>query len=226
MRRHSDPAKRSDGWYQAAYGHRRVRAAKELGIEVLAIVRDLDDEALILAQGKENAERRDLSFIERAFFARSLMEHGFERAMAQDALGVHKTEMTRLLQAADRIPFHIAKAIGPAPKAGRPRWLELASLLDGEAADVIARDEITSQRFLALETDKRFQQLFTRLANRKSKPVSKQTIKDPAGKAIADIKGTTIRVAKTAPDGFAQYLATRLPDLLAAYEADKEPSTD
>ena len=221
VRRHADAAKSADGWYQAAYGHRRIRAAKELGINVLAIVRELDDDALILAQGKENAERRDLSFIERAFFARSLIDHGFERSLVQDALGVHKTEMTRLLQVADKVPYPIAKAIGPAPKAGRPRWHQLAEMFDGEAAEVIARDEITSEVFLACDSDHRFQRLFSRLGKRKSKPAQKQTIKSRSGKPIADIKGSTIQLAKTAPDGFTHYLAKQLPDLLAAFEADK-----
>ncbi|MEP3427981.1 MAG: plasmid partitioning protein RepB [Hyphomicrobiales bacterium] len=222
VRRHPDSAKKADGWYQTAYGHRRIRAARELGIEINAIVRELSDDALILAQGKENAERRDLSFIERAFFARSLIEHGFERAMAMDALAVHKTEMTRLLQVADRVPYRIAKVIGPAPKTGRPRWLELAELLDSEAAEVIAQDEITSEAFLATESDERFQRVFVRLNNSKKKPEPAQVIKNQAGSPIAEIKGTTIKVSKAIPKDFTQYLAGQLPDLLAAFEANKE----
>src|SRR5690606_36556655 len=52
---------------------------------VRAVVRDLSDTELVLAQGKENAERRSLSFIERAFFAKALIDHGFDRATAQAA---------------------------------------------------------------------------------------------------------------------------------------------
>lgn len=60
MRPHSDGVKAGEGFYQAAYGHRRLCAARELGIPVKAIVRVLDDHALVMAQGKENAERRNL----------------------------------------------------------------------------------------------------------------------------------------------------------------------
>src|SRR5690606_37975902 len=60
VRPHMDAAKASAGIYQLAYGHRRVQAARELGLNVRAVVRSLDDAALVLAQGKENAERRDL----------------------------------------------------------------------------------------------------------------------------------------------------------------------
>lgn len=222
VRRHPDPVKRADGWYQAAYGHRRIRAARELGVEIMALVRDLSDDALILAQGKENAERRNLSFIERAFFARSLIEHGFERAMVQEALAVHKTEMTRLLQVADKVPYRIARAIGPAPKAGRPRWLQLAELIDGEAAEVIAEDEITCGPFLQVGSDERFQRLFTRLSNRKRAKPSGQAITCAKGTPIASLKGATLRMDKALPAGFTQYLAERLPDLWDAFEEQRD----
>lgn len=222
VRRHPDPAKQADGWYQAAYGHRRIRAARELGVEIMAIVRDLSDDALILAQGKENAERRDLSFIEKAFFARSLMDHGFERSVVQDALAVHKAEMTRLLQVADKVPYPIARAIGPAPKAGRPRWQDLAALLDGEAAEVIARDEAGTEAFRTANSDQRFQMIYKRLLNRRPADAGKAkavTVKASNGAPIADVKGTTIQVSKKMPAAFTDFVAARLPDLLEAYEA-------
>src|SRR5690606_4283612 len=136
--------------------------ARELGLRLRAVVRDLDDAALALAQGKENAERRDLSFIERAFFARTLLDHGFDRATAMTALSVHKSEMSRLIQVADAIPGVIVRAIGPAPKAGRPRWVELGELLEKDAAG-FAMDEISSDGFRAADSDTRFQRLFDRL---------------------------------------------------------------
>ncbi|EFO34017.1 plasmid partitioning protein RepB [Roseibium sp. TrichSKD4] len=222
VRRHADPTKAAEGWYQAAYGHRRIRAARELGLKVRAIVRDLSDDALILAQGKENSERRDLSFIERAFFARSLIEHGISRAMIQEALSIHKTEMTRLLQVADKVPYPIARAIGPAPKAGRPRWLELAELIDGEAAEVIAQDEIMSESFLASGSDTRFKRLHARLLNRRSKKPSGDVVNSRAGVPMAEVKGTAIRLAKSVPKDFTQFVANRLPDLLEAYEAERK----
>ena len=52
------PHPKKAGHYQIAYGHRRREAALELGIPVRAIVRALSDQELVVAQGKENAERR------------------------------------------------------------------------------------------------------------------------------------------------------------------------
>ncbi|WP_164125936.1 ParB/RepB/Spo0J family partition protein, partial [Stenotrophomonas maltophilia] len=40
--------------YEVAFGHRRLRAARELGIKVRAVVRSLTDEQLVIAQGQEN----------------------------------------------------------------------------------------------------------------------------------------------------------------------------
>ncbi len=156
------------GRFEAAYGHRRIKAARALDVPVKAIVRNLDDGALLLAQGKENAERRNLSFIEKALFAKGMVEAGVERAAAQTALGAHKADMTRYFQVADAIPLHIARAIGPAPKAGRPRWMALGDLLAKDAARIKAEDEIDRAEFMAADSDRRFQMLFDRLSRKAS----------------------------------------------------------
>lgn len=41
-----------DGRYQIVYGRRRVLALRDLGVPVMALVRDLDDASLVLAQGQ------------------------------------------------------------------------------------------------------------------------------------------------------------------------------
>ncbi|MGN6550906.1 MAG: plasmid partitioning protein RepB, partial [Pararhizobium sp.] len=87
------PHPEAPGRYQTAYGHRRIRAAARLDRPVRAIVRALSDEALVLAQGNENAERRDLSFIERALFARALVGRGVARRRVADARPRHQNEM-------------------------------------------------------------------------------------------------------------------------------------
>lgn len=227
LRPHGDVGKATQGVYQTAYGHRRVQAARELGRPVRAVVRTLDDAALVLAQGKENAERRALSFIERAFFARTLLEHGFDRATAQAALAVHKSEMTRLLQVSEDIPPHIARAIGPAPKAGRPRWQGLGELL-GKDVGGLAQDEITTQGFLDADSDTRFQRLFERLtasarsrtSSRKNAPVR---ITDASGTQIADMakagRAMRLTITENAGEGFADFLAQELPRLHEAFRA-------
>lgn len=220
VRPHPDNAKRAGGWYQTAYGHRRVRAAKELGLKIQAQVKPLTDEDLVLAQGQENAGRRDLSFIERAFFAQNLLDAGFERTMVREALGIQRSELTRLVQVASWVPKHIAIAIGPAPKAGRPRWHALGDMLQKEAAKAIALDEIHSEAFRAADSDRRFQRLYDRLARRLKQKDKPRVIKSRKGVPVAELKGSVLTLGKAVPDAFSSYLADRLPGLLEEFEKD------
>ena len=229
VRPHSDPSKASQGIYQTAYGHRRVAAAAALGRSVKAIVRALSDDELVLAQGKENAERRDLSFIERAFFAKGLVENGFDRILAQAALGVDKPEMSRLLQVAQRVPLDIVRAIGPAPKAGRPRWLTLASRMESEAGYARAVDETRMQAFQSLRSDDRFLRLFKKLEPRV------RGKKTDGARSLYQLDGSWIGKIATDSKGkavlsldpiFAEYLAVRLMDLHAAFISQSSDSLD
>ncbi|MHA7883580.1 plasmid partitioning protein RepB [Nitratireductor rhodophyticola] len=226
------PHPTESGRFQVAYGHRRVRAAARLKRPVQAIVRTLNDDELVLAQGKENTERRNLSFIERAFFADALMRHGFDRGVVQRALSLHKAEMTRLLQVAEAVPAQIANAIGPAPKAGRPRWMALAEFLKREAAVVIAQDEITSVAFRAADSDERFRRLYERLAKRAAARGKKadrtRAIEDGKGRTLARVTlGAKPRFDfdEKALPGFADYLAEHLPELAERFDKERAKET-
>lgn len=123
------------GRYQIAYGHRRARAAKELGVPVKALVRELDDDKLVVAQGIENSAREDLSFIERAAFALKLEAGGFNRNLIQGALSVDRAEVSKLIAVAQSIPSWLIALIGRAPKVGRGRWMDLAETLKRPGAE-------------------------------------------------------------------------------------------
>jgi ParB family transcriptional regulator, chromosome partitioning protein len=217
------PHQDKDGFYQVAYGHRRWSACRELKQKVKALVRPLSDADLVIAQGKENAERRNLSFIERATFAAHLEKQGFERAIIQSALAVHPAEMTRLLSIAREIPKSFIAAIGPAPRAGRPRWMELAALL----ADASAREHLASiieePAFQKVGSDTRFDLALTRLRATKAPTEAPFTFRDAQGRAIgtAEPTGAGFRLLfdlKLAP-GLDRYLLENLPALIAAYES-------
>lgn len=212
--------------YQVAYGHRRLKAARRLGQPVRAIVRTLSDDELVLAQGKENAERRNLSFIERAVFARSLEERGFDRKLICDALAVQKSELSRLLQVADAVPVRFIRAIGPAPKAGRERWMALGEIfLTGNGAEIEkADDEIASERFRAADSDARFQMLFDRALPVHLRPKAKEApleLKTPDGRLFARLerRGRAVKIdfaADVAP-AFIDRLSARLNEDYAAF---------
>lgn len=156
------------GRYQVAYGHRRLAAAKALGIKVRAVVRDLSDDQLVVSQGQENNARANLSYIERANFARRLEERGFTRDIIMAAVGVDKAALSKMISLTSRIPEALIEAIGPAPAFGRRRWEELADVL---AAKGRARQatSITSQSdFAEQPSDGRFVTLLRALAQRGS----------------------------------------------------------
>lgn len=211
------------GRYQAAYGHRRLRAASRLKIKVQAVVRPLSDADLVVAQGKENLERRDLSFIERAWFARRLEDRGFDRSVVIAALSCDKADVSRYVAMARAIPEMIAISIGPAPKAGRARWAELAEKL--QQADAVATAEalIRQTEFLSLDSDQRFARLLgvLRPAIDHKKAQEMWVAKD--GRNVARVQRGTERVVlafdeKVAP-AFGDYVLRQLDALLAAYEA-------
>jgi ParB family transcriptional regulator, chromosome partitioning protein len=149
--------------YEVAFGHRRLRAARELGIRVRAVVRSLTDEELVVAQGQENSGRTDLTFIERARFGARLEDRKFSREVIMSALNVDKAALSRLIAVATRIPSAVIEAIGPAPAFGRVRWQELTELLEEEGNRSLSLGIVTEPTFTALDTDKRFETLVTAL---------------------------------------------------------------
>lgn len=155
VRPHPDKA----GRYQIVYGRRRVLAARDLGIEVKALVRDLDERALIMAQGQENNARRGLSFIEKANFAAQMREAGYDRKAMCDALAIDKTVISRMLSIYDRVGPDIVGVCGAAAQIGRDRWLQLATMIEDYDLDTQSLAEVAvikvpegdgSQRFDAI----------------------------------------------------------------------------
>jgi ParB family chromosome partitioning protein len=147
------------GRFQVAFGHRRLRAARDLAKPVRAVVRQLSDRDLVLAQGQENSARANLSFIERARFAHRLEESGYDRETTMLALSTDKTTVSRLVTVVQRIPAGVIDAIGPAPGTGRDRWVELANgFQQGRGVDRVTV-LLASESFLAAGSDERFQQV-------------------------------------------------------------------
>lgn len=165
------------GRYQVAFGHRRLRAAASLGRPVRAIVRDLSDRELVIAQGQENSARANLSFIERGRFAQALEEAGHDRATLMQALAIDKTALSRLIAVANRMPSDIVEAVGPAPAAGRDRWLALARAYAEQCLARPVDPLLESQSFLSASSNRRFDLLYrhlTRTAARPPKPVVRE----------------------------------------------------
>jgi ParB family transcriptional regulator, chromosome partitioning protein len=153
------PHPSANGRFQVAYGHRRLRAARELQRTVRAVVKTLSDDELVIAQGQENNERQDLSFIEKARFARGLEARGFKRDTIMTALSVYKSDLSNMLSVISRIPEDVVHAIGPALGIGRRGWIDLADRFCDPTVATAVGAMIASAEFLALESDQRFRRV-------------------------------------------------------------------
>lgn len=164
VRPHPDAA----GRYQVAFGHRRLRALNELGLPVKAVVRELTDEQLVVAQGQENNERQDLSYIEKARFADRLKDQ-FPREIITAAMSIDRPALSKMLSIIGGIPAELVDAIGPAPTIGRRNWQELVELVDKSQAAQAVVSFAVSERIQALNSDDRFKAVVTHL--KPSRPV-------------------------------------------------------
>jgi ParB family transcriptional regulator, chromosome partitioning protein len=215
------PHSADQGRYQVAFGHRRLRAARELGVKVKAVVRALSDEELVVAQGQENSARSDLTYIERARFAAQLEERGFSRDVIMQSLNLDKAALSKLIAIATRIPLTIIDAIGPAPGFGRQRWAELAEMLEIEMAMANANLLLEKGAFQALTSDKRFLQLYEAMKAKPARSLPEVwTAKDGTRAAQVQRNGKKLTLVfdeRTTP-AFGEYVRMRLQTLFDEYK--------
>lgn len=210
----------SPGRYQVAFGHRRLRALAQLGLPVKAVVRELTDEQLVIAQGQENNERQDLSFIEKARFAARLRER-FPREIIMSSMSVDKSTLSIMLQLVDALPHELIEAIGPAPGVGRPSWQTFADLLAKapSAASIISHAESLS----SLPSEERFRQTFAQLKPVPNNRKIPQVMATSQGHRLAQLKSSKSKIEividrKATPE-FADFVLEKLPALYEAHQA-------
>lgn len=158
--------------YQLVFGHRRLRAARELGRKVRAVVKTLDDRSHVIAQGQENSARANLTFIERALFARRLEDLGYDREVISSALAANAASLSKMVSVTGRIPEGVIRSIGPAPSVGRERWVEMSLLVGKPGGQAKIDAAVVDPSFEVLDSDERFGRLFAEL-NKTGRPVRK-----------------------------------------------------
>ena len=216
------PHPREPGKYEIAYGHRRVAALRALGRPARAMIRSMTNHELIIAQGTENSARKDLSFAERAYFAFALARDNFDRTTIMAALSVDKTELSRFLAVMSAIPFDIVEAIGPAPKAGRRRWQELADRIAQQPAFDEMNRVAESEEFKSIvDSDARFLAILSAVTPARPSR-NAQVWKDNAGRKLARVERAegrfTLSIDETIEPAFGDYLLDQLPEILAAFQ--------
>lgn len=219
------PHPEKPGFYQVAYGHRRLAAIRTIGGKIKAVVRDLSDEQLVVSQGQENNARTDLSFIERCFFGWQLEQRGFSRDIIMSSLGVDKAALSRMISLVERIPSEFIKAIGAAPSFGRQRWAELADLLDEKSRLSKAKHLIKQQDFILLRSDDRFIRLYETLKTTKPQEKSTRVWTSASGIKPLKITETNTKVIFTfdrkVTNDFAKFIEERMNQLFDEYHAEK-----
>jgi ParB family chromosome partitioning protein len=210
--------------YQIVFGHRRARVARELGRPVRAIIKNVSDADHVIAQGQENSARENLSFIERAMFAKNLLDLGHEKHTIQVALSIDAPMLTRMLSVSGRVPKEIIDAIGAAKTVGRDRWIDVAQLIEKPSALALVNELIAGEKFGSLESDARFELIATELkkAERPAKR-SKPSGEWQAGNSSlrAEFKGgaKSYSIALKSADAgrFGRYIADNLERLHAEF---------
>ncbi|WP_208978554.1 plasmid partitioning protein RepB [Pseudovibrio denitrificans] len=225
------PHPEAPGRYQIAFGHRRWRACKDLGLPVRGIIKELSDEALLIAQGQENHERKNLSFIETALFA-SRLAKSFPQTVISKAIGKDATTVSKLLKLMNALPEEFVREIGPAPKIGRPRWEELAGhFLNGKLPEPFkARVDavMISADFELSASDERFSAILSACKSAETNTATTGSIATAAKSWIGNKQilmkdgpnALSFQVdAKKQPE-LAAFLKRRLPDLMDEFEQE------
>lgn len=220
--------------YRVIYGRRRLAALRLIGKPAKALIRSLDEDQAILAQGQENSFRKDLSWIEKALFARSLLDSGKDEGLVCDALNIDQkarrseaklTGLARMKQVTSCIPVEIIEAIGPASGVGRDRWYAAAKSFEGlgfPAGNQNFAATLLKSKEDGKSSDERFVTFEAML--RRQKPPSQSAVATDYG-SVKITKRNVVITVKSSESGLHAWICENpeaaLAALAAAREADK-----
>ena len=150
---------RAGGGWELVAGERRLRAAGRLGwTEIAAIVRELDDRAMLTLALVENLQRADLNAVEEAEgYHRLIGEFGLTQNQVADAVGKDRTTITNLLRVLT-LPFSVRQLV------------EQGHLTTGHARALLAIKDEKRQQELANEVIAR--QLSVRQAEARARDIA------------------------------------------------------
>jgi ParB family transcriptional regulator, chromosome partitioning protein len=140
--------------YELIAGERRLRAVTNLEWrEIPAIVRDFDDQTLLILALVENLQRSDLNAVEEAKgYQRLLGEFSLTHQQVADAVGKDRTTISNLLRVLN-LPEPIQKAVAEG-KLSTGHARAIAGLPDAQAAMDLA-DEVIANGLSVRQTEER-----------------------------------------------------------------------
>ncbi|MDU9006679.1 plasmid partitioning protein RepB [Sedimentitalea todarodis] len=204
--------------YRIIYGRRRLAAIRKVGGTVKAIVRTLDDNASLIAQGQENNLRLDPSFIEKSMFIKEMQESGYKPNVIQDALGLTRQGVSNHRVVVEQLPEELVLLIGPAHGVGRRQWGDLAAL-----AQKVQLVDIAKEALASLPDDtpssERFQAVYIAGTNKARGAVKQATrgrktvVKAENGRPVATVaidgKSIAIKIIRKDNPEFGQWIEQR-----------------
>ncbi|QEP30383.1 plasmid partitioning protein RepB (plasmid) [Pukyongiella litopenaei] len=204
--------------YRIIYGRRRLAAIRRVGGTVKAIVRTLDDDASLIAQGQENNLRLDPSFIEKSLFIKEMQEEGYKPSVIQDALGLTRQGVSNHRVVIEQLPDELVRLIGPAHGVGRRQWGDLATLSEKVPLVDIARETLAVLPDTTPSSDK-FQAVFVACSSKARGPANPSArghttvVKDKSGSPVGtfsvDSKSIAIKIIRKDNPEFGQWLEER-----------------
>jgi len=224
--------------YLLVYGRRRLEAIRQSDkvTKIRALVANLDDDSALRAQISENMGRRDLSYIEKALFAKDLVASGFgTQSQVAEILTVTKSAVSMAIAIVDIVGSDLVRAIGPAHGIGRPRWDALGRAIDENGLDRERLSQIAEEaRGKGVEstvvddsvsTDDPSVQAFEAVAKAVAKALKPEKAPSPAPSSSVPLKiggkrgGTVKRTAKglsieLASGDFADWVETQVHDMI------------
>lgn len=105
------PLKEAAGRYEIVFGQRRHQACLELGLQVLAMVDELDEKELFIEMDRENRQRKDLRPYEMGAMYNKALEVGLfssVRALAEE-IGVDQSQLSKAINLA-KLPSDVIRA--------------------------------------------------------------------------------------------------------------------
>lgn len=220
------PHPQDAGRYMVVFGHRRLKVAQALGRNVRAVVKTMNDKDHVIAQGQENSARSDLSFIEKAVFAKQLsaLNYDSDASTVMAALSIDRATLSKMLSVTN-IPDDVLEAIGGAKSPGRDRWYELKLLLEKPTNLEAIRNVLTQTDLAGLNGDARFAFVMDALLRKKpsgAARLSKKVKWSPSDRAVAaeirnDGKNYTLALKAKDAVGFGEFIAASLDRLYADY---------
>ena len=177
------PAPDKPDEFQIVAGERRWRAAQKAGLRTIpAVVKPLDDRAVLEIGIVENVQRADLNSLEEALAYRALIDrHGHTQDDIAQAVGKsrpHVANTLRLLQLPPAVQTYLAEG---ALSAGHARALLTAP---EDQIDALAR-RVIEKRLSVRETEALARKPASEKAARPA-PGGRQTPKDPDTMALED----------------------------------------